>query len=647
MNKKIKYILCASLMACAITTAQDRKLEKAQKSFDSHAYAVSIENYENLVEKGYSDEQIYKNLGDANYQNANYSEAANWYSKLFKLKQTTIDADYMYRYAQSLKSSKEYAASDIWMQKFKVVKSADVRAIKIAADPDYMEEIEKRSGRYDIKNLAVNSAASDFSPTFNGEQLVFSTARDSGTVTRYIHQWNNKPFLNLYSASPSENGDYNNAVKLDKNTNKKTHESSAVYTKDGTTVYFTRNNSENGNFSRDAEGVSRLKIYRATVQNGTWTNIVELPFNSDAHSAAHPALSSDEGKLYFASDMVGTVGQSDIFVVNINNDGSIGAPVNLGNVINTEARETFPFVTADNVLYFASDGHPGLGGLDVFATSIEDMGDLYIVNTGKPINSEQDDFAFIINNETKKGFFSSNREGGKGSDDIYGFTENEEIDLSCSTSVAGVVKDQETGEPLMAAKVSIFNSANELVTETVSGDDGTFTLDGDCKDGDYKLVASKDDYNEGTKMFAVVSANDTSGVEIALEKTMKQAPLGTDLVKFLNLEPVHFDLDKAEIRSDASVTIIKVIEYMKAFPTVKVQIQSHTDVKAGSGYNKRLSKRRAKNTVAHLIDNGIEASRISGEGFGETKLTNECNTRESCPDEKHEENRRSEFIVVE
>ncbi len=647
MNKKIKYMLCGSLMVCALITAQDRKLEKAEKNFENYAYAVSIENYEVLVDKGYTEEEIFKNLGYANYQNANYGEAANWFSKLFKLKGATIDAEYMYWYAQSLKSSKEYEASDIWMQKFRAAKSADVRAIKITENPDYMEKIERQSGRYDIKSLAINSAASDFAPAFNGEQLVFSTARDSGTVTRHIHQWNNQPFLNLYSASPSENDDFNNAVKLDKNANKKTHESSAVFTRDGTTVYFTRNNSENGNFSRDEEGISRLKIYRAAVQNGTWTNIVELPFNSDSHSAAHPALGPDEGKLYFASDMAGTVGQSDIFVVNINSDGSIGAPINLGNTINTEARETFPFVTADNVLYFASDGHPGLGGLDVFATSIEDMGNLYIVNTGKPINSEQDDFAFIMNNETKKGFFSSNREGGRGSDDIYGFTEKEELDLSCNTSVVGVIKDQETGEPIIAAKVSIFNSANELVAETVSGDDGTFTLDGDCKDGDYKLVASKEDYNESEKMFAVVSANDTSGVELMLEKTVKQAPIGADLVKYLNLKPVYFDLDKAIIRPDASITIMKIIEYMNTFPKVKVQVQSHTDVKADNTYNERLAKRRAKNTVAHLVANGIEASRLSSEAFGETKITNDCSTRDICPDEKHQENRRSEFIVIE
>lgn len=633
-------------MLCALVTAQDKKTKKAKESFESYSYAPAIESYEDLVDKGYSDENIFKNLGDAYYQNANYTEAANWYSKLFAMEDITLDTDYMYRYAQSLKSSKEYEASDVWMQKYQATKMADVRAQKIANNPDYMKKIENNSGRYEVKSLSLNSTASDFAPSFKGEQLVFSTARDSGTVSRNIHTWNNKPFTNLYAATSSGNGDFGAATKLS-SLNKKTHETSAVFTKDGSTVYFTRNNSENGSFSRDEEGISRLKIYRASLSNGTWNNITELSFNADGYSAAHPALSPDERKLYFASDMEGTIGASDIFVVDLNEDGSMGAPKNLGNNINTEARETFPFVTSSNALYFASDGHPGLGGLDVFATKIDDMDNLYIVNVGKSVNSEQDDFSFIINDETKKGFFASNRDGGLGSDDIYGFTETEEIDLTCNTMVEGIIKDEETGKSLAGAKISIFNTNNELVSETVSGDDGSFALDGDCRDGDYKLVASKDEYNDGDKMFAVVSSNDTSGVEIGLKKTIQRAPVGTDLVQFLLLEPVYFDLDKADIRPDASATILKVVEYMNLFPDIKIQVQSHTDVKAGETYNQRLSQDRADNTVTYLISNRMDESRVSGKGFGKTKLANDCTNLEKCTDEEHEKNRRSEFIVME
>jgi outer membrane protein OmpA-like peptidoglycan-associated protein len=646
MNKILKHTLVGLILTSAIATSQDKTTEKANKKFENYSYAEAIVGYEDLVEQGLTKEEIFKNLGDANYNNANYKEAANWYSKLFAMENASTDPDNMYRYAQSLKSSKEYEASDLWMQKYQMASSADIRSKMILDYPDYMKKIENNSGRYTVKNLAINSEASDFSPAFKGEELVFSTARDSGMVSKIIHSWNNKPFTNLYTAKTSANGNFGAVTKLS-SLNKKTHETSAVFTKDGSTVYFTRNNSNNGNFSRDEAGISRLKIYRADLNNKQWSNITELPFNGDNFSTAHPALSPDERKLYFASDMEGTIGASDIFVVAINEDGSFGTPKNLGSEINTEARETFPFISASNVLYFASDGHPGLGGLDVFATQIDDLDNLYIVNVGKSINSEQDDFSYIINEETSKGYFTSNRDGGQGSDDIYGFTENEKIDLTCNTLIEGVVKDQETGEPLANASVTIYNTNNELVSEGTSDKDGSFSLEGDCRDGDYKVVASKDEYNNGDKMFAIVSGNDTSAIEITLEKTITRAVAGTDLIKFLSLEPVYFDLDNADIRPDASVTILKVIEYMNHFPDVKIEIQSHTDEKAGKRYNDRLSQKRADNTVLYLISNKLDPSRVSGKGFGETKLINDCSDWSKCTPEKNEENRRSEFIVLE
>lgn len=645
MKTKINYIWCSLFWVCTLLSAQDKKTEKATKAFNEYAYTTAIEKYETLVKKGYTDQQIYQHLGDAHYANARYGEAANWFSKLFELQNATIDADYMYKYAQSLKSKKEYKTSNDWMQKFITAKSADVRAKKIKENPDYLIQIEKQSGRYDIKNLSINSAASDFAPALNGDLLVFATARDSGNVTRNIHEWDKQPFLNLYIASPTSE-DYGNVTKLGKNVNKKMHESSAVFTTDGSTVYFTRNNSKNGNFSRDEKGVSRLKIYSAKVSGGVWSEITELPFNSDNYSTAHPTLSPDEKTLYFASDMPGTLGQSDIFSVALNADGTVGTPVNMGNVINTEARETFPYITSENVLYFASDGHPGLGGLDIYATRIEVMDNSNIVNVGKPVNSEYDDFSIILDQETAKGFFASNREGGKGSDDIYAFTETKKIDLACNTRIHGVILDQDTGHPLPGTMVSIVNDAEQLIGETISVADGSFVLDSGCRDGNYKLVATKEGFKKGDKMFTLVRDNNTSGMEVKLERILKRATEGTELVKFLNLKPVYFDLGKEEIRPDASITLIKILEYMTIFPDMKVKVQSHTDVKASDGYNMRLSNRRSKSTVAYLVANGIDANRLFGEGFGESQIVNDCITIEGCTDERHQENRRSEFIVI-
>ena len=645
--KKIKYIFLGLATMTAVVNAQEKKVEKANQNYKDYAYASAINSYEKLVEKGYSQEQILKNLGNSNYLNANYQEATSWYEKLFQLENTSIDPEFMYRYAQSLKSLEKYQESDQWMQKFKDANAQDQRAIKFGENLEYLNNIEANSNRYDIKNLAINSNESDFAPSMANEMLVFSTARDSGITSRKINEWSNKAFLNLYKANPNESGEYVVSSKLSKELNKKTHESSTAFTKDGTTVYFTRNNSDDGKFARDENGVSRLKIYKANLDQGEWINIIELPFNGDNYSVAHPTLNKEETKLYFASDMPGTLGESDIFYVDINTDGTYGTPTNLGKTINTESRETFPFITQDNKLYFASDGHPGLGGLDVFVTNLENSYRPTIENVGRPINSEEDDFSFIINEETKKGFFASNRDGGQGDDDIYSLVENKELDLTCHTNIAGIIKDQETEAPLANAVVIIYNSANEIVKQGVSAANGTFALDGDCSNGDYKLVASKEEYDPGEKLFSTQNANDTNNVELALAKTRTAPPVGTDLIKLLNLEPIYFDFDKYFIRKDAQVTMEKVLAYLKENPDVNIQIGSHTDSRANDTYNEVLSTNRAKATAAYLFENGIPSSRVTFKGFGETKLTNECNNGVWCSKDKHQANRRSEFIVTE
>ncbi|MBU3024299.1 OmpA family protein [Zobellia galactanivorans] len=644
--KKTRYIFCGLALMAMASQAQEKKIRKADTKFTNYSYASAIQSYEDLVEDGYTEEEIFKNLGNANYLNANYQEASNWYGQLFQLGITDIDPEYMYRYAQTLKSLEKYDASDVWMNKFKTARSNDQRALAFGNNEDYLEQIEERSGRYELKNLGLNSKVSDFAPSFYGKDLVFSTARDSGLVSKNIHRWNNGAFLNLYKATGDDQGNFTALDKLDRKLNKKTHESSTAFTKDGQTMYFTRNNSDNGKFSRDEEGISRLKIYRADLIDEEWGNIVELPFNGDSYSVAHPTLNNDETKLYFASDMPGTAGESDIFSVEINEDGTFGAPQNLGPQINTEARETFPFVTASDILYFSSDGHPGLGGLDVFGTDLKnDSGK--VLNVGRPLNGEEDDFSYIVNEETKKGYFASNRKGGQGNDDIYSFVEKEPLDFTCHTNITGVVKDKKTGALLANATIKVYDTKKNLIASSETDANGAFAMEGNCEDGNYKVVASKSDYDDGDKVFATVKGKDATGIEVVLAKTVRPAPLGTDLAKYLGIEPIYFDFDKYFIREDAKISIKKVLAYLNEFPEVKVQVRSHTDSRANDAYNMWLSTNRAKSTADYLIAQGIPENRISFEGFGETQLTNECSNGVPCTKVQHQMNRRSEFIVVE
>ncbi len=648
MDKKYTALLILTLLTGLLGFAQDKKEKKAEDYIESYAYHTAIETYKSLVKKGYSDARIFKNLGDANYANAQYKEAVSWYSRLFRLKNAGTNTETMYRYAQSLKSNGEYTASKVWMKKLEEQDVQDGRVKKFNDQQDYLEDIKNLSGRYTLKNLAINSTESDFAPSFYGESLVFASVRDTGMVIRQVNEWTNKPFSDLYSVKPRLNGKFSLPEKLSKTLNEKTHETTTAFSKDGKTLYFTRNNSSKGKFSRDKKGVSRLKIYRAVLENGEWSNVTELPINGDDYSVAHPSLSSDEHKLYFASDMKGTLGKSDIYVVDIHSDGSFGKPMNLGSKINTESRETFPFISANNILYFASDGHPGLGGLDIFAADLSNPENFQVTNIGKPINSLEDDFTFIIDETTKKGYFASNRRDGRGSDDIYSFIENETVDYNCrKVFIDGVVKDEKTDEPIANALVVVFDSDSNIIAETFSGFGGKFRLDGPCEGGDYTMVASKGDEGRGEVLLDTIANKDTKGIEIILEKNLDIPSVGTDIIAYLGLTPIYFDLDEDTLRPDASKNLQKVIEFMKWYPDLKVQVQSHTDAKAGKGYNMRLSKRRAKHTVEYLLSQGIEASRISGKGFGETQLTNNCDTRDSCSDERHQENRRSEFVVVE
>ncbi len=286
-------------------------------------------------------------------------------------------------------------------------------------------------------------------------------------------------------------------MRLGGDVNTEYHESSSAFTKDGNTVYFTRNNFLDGKKGKDKNKTIRLKLYKATKTGDyNWTNIVELPFNSKEYSVAHPALSKDGKRLYFSSDMPGTLGMSDLWYVDILGNDTYGTPVNLGPEINTEARESFPFISEKNNLYFSSDGRSGLGGYDIFVTPLNDAGKPgNITNLGAPSNSAQDDFGFIINEDDRIGYVSSNRGGDRGSidDDIYLVKEN------CTITISGKVFDEETLVPLPNADVTLLNENNQLVNQTKSKSDGTYSFTADC-DTQYTVRGAKEGYSPYEKM---------------------------------------------------------------------------------------------------------------------------------------------------
>ena len=630
-------------MTISHAAGQEGKVKRADKDYENYALMDAIGSYENLIKKGYSDEEIFKRLGDSHYMNAQYASAAAWYGKLVRLENTNIDPDYYFRYAQSLKSLGDYESSDTWMEKFISKKGSDQRARNFVRQQNYLERIKKNSGRYILGKMSINSTASDFAPSFFRDGIVFSTARDSGITSRNIHEWDNGSFLSLYSSKVLKKGSYGEPKKFSKTLNTKAHESSSIFTKDGNTVYFTRNNSSNGKFARDSKGISRLKVFKSTFLDGKWNEAIELPFNNDDYSIAHPALSHDEKALYFSSDMPGSLGASDIFKVRINGDGSYGTPENLGTIVNTEAREGFPFIMND-VLYFSSDGHPGLGGLDVFAVKLDDPSS-EVINLGEPLNSRQDDFSYIIDS-SGDGFFASNRDGGMGSDDIYSIIQTAPLQFTCISTISGTVKDLESANPIPAANVTLMIGADVLAEIKVDSN-GKFNLDFDCNKENYSIVANMEGYIPSSEKITVVRGKPVI-VDLGLQSDeAHKAGAGTDLVDHLELSPIYFDLNKSNIRPDAQRSLDVLVSYLNEYPDLKLAIESHTDAKGSNSYNQRLSERRAEATLEYLISKGVNAKRMSSTGFGENKLVNGCKEWSMCSPVENERNRRSEIIVVQ
>ena len=624
---------------------EGRLVTKANVSYDAYSFSPAIDIYKRVLDKGYVSADLLKKLGNSYYFNADYKEAAETYKKLMDGYPSDMGAELFFRYAQTLKTLGDYEGSKVIMAKFVAQTTNDNRASLFKSEEDFLKDIKNNSGRYNIGTFEYNSPYSDFAPSFYKEGLIFSSDRDTGNLARYRHTWNAKDFLDLYKLN-ADSTSMNTVTKLGDLVNTRLHESTSITTKDGQTMYFTRNNFQGKKYIKDADGMIRLKIFRAQLLNGVWGNIVELPFNSDAYSVAHPALSPDEKTLYFASDMTGSLGSSDIFMVAINDDGTFGNPQNLGNTINTEARETFPFVTSADILYFSSDGHPGLGGLDVFGTKIaKGRYDGVVHNVGEPVNSKMDDFTFIIDEETKKGYFASNRPEGMGADDIYSFLETKPLVYDCVQQITGTVRDKISNEILVGATVKVIDENNEEIMTSITDAAGNYTLTIDCNQGNF-VRASTQGYVPSEEYLGK-SDGKAKIIDFYLERDKVTAGFGDDLAKLLQLSTIYFDFDKYDIRKDSEIEVEKVIAAMDKYPSLKIKVNSHTDSRGKDSYNLWLSQKRAESTVNYMVAHGISKDRLIGVGFGETKLINQCANGVKCSAVEHEFNRRSEFIILE
>jgi len=630
---KTKVLLIIFALCSSFVFAQTKV---ADKFFKNYAYIKASELYQDAVKKGDSSEHVLTRLGDCYYNNSKSAKAAMWYKKALH-KYPKIQPEYLYKYIQVQRSLGNYEEADIWLKKFKDFQSNDSRSKFVLGDISIYEKLSSMDEvNIKVTNLDLNTEYSDFGGYQHNGKLFFASARNIGEK---VYDWNEEPFLDLYQADVN-NSDGNIALSnvdliTANKVNSDYHEASVAITKDGKTLYFTRDNLNKRNrINYDKEGTSHLKIYKASLNNQTWSNIEELPFNDKIFSTGHPALSVDGKTLFFVSDRNGGYGQTDIYKVDIMEDGTYGKVQNLGEKINTEGREMFPYIAKDSTMYFSSDGYINLGLLDIYKSNIFKDDDAKPENLGAPFNTGADDFAFFINSDDQSGYFSSNRDGGKGNDDIYSFSI-----LECKQTLSGIARDADTKLPLIEVTVKIINAEGIIVKEIITNEVGEYTCEVDCNK-EYSILGSKPDYKDDLKEMAANSENNYHH-----EVDLELIPLIKD--DEIVIGPIFFDFDKWNIRTDAQYELEHIVKVMNGHPNMIIKIESHTDSRGNDRYNMKLSDRRAKSTRDYLISRNIAPERIeSAIGFGESQLLNECSNGVKCSKEKHQKNRRSYFYIV-
>lgn len=613
--KRVQYItkiIIISFLVSGSGYAQKQILSIGNKQFKERQYISARETYQILIDKEYQDPDLYRNLGDSYYLNGQLAEAAQWYKEYVKYYPDLVEPEYYFRYSLALKANNDYNKADSYMDKLLSVKSDDLRATIFDKKRDYLDRIAYQSGRYDIHVLPINSPFTDFGTTFYQGLFVFSSSRDTLLLRKTTHRWTEESFLKIYKVKYNKvSGEFSKPKVFDQKLDTKFHESTPVFTKDGKTIYFTGNRTD-----KKKRETGTLKIYRShKTENGNWSPAEDLPFNSEAYSSAHPALSDDGKTLYFSSDMPGGYGQSDIYKVAIHNNGQFGSPINLSH-INTEGKETFPFVTNNRKLYFASNGHPGLGGLDIFVTDLDQSYD-EIINIGKPVNSALDDYAFYMDSETRKGFFSSNRKGGEGRDDIYGVTQLLNVKKYNPKYITGYIKDKSTNEPLKDATVSLYNEKNKLIGTYEVNDSGKYFISYKKLEKVYAVQVNKKGYEpytikSGTKPFPNIAVNDFELVEGILSKKPFEFTVLVD--------PSHFNMKTNTIKEKSKEQLVAITDLLKKYEEVDIYIKSYAKTNTNGP---KIAKKQSELVKTYLKNHGIAENRMIISGISTERAVKE------------------------
>lgn len=626
MNKII-YTLLTIFVISAAVNAQNQNTKRADKHFNRLEYVKAIDDYKKLVDKDKANTYVYRRLAQSYLNLYKMKQAENYYELVVEDDENATADDY-FKYAKTLLANEKYNKYQQTMMDFAEMKPKDQRAMMFKQNPDYIKDLKNKEPKFDISRLSINSSFSDFGAYENGGKLYFVSARNE---SRRDYGWNDQPTLDIYVAENIA-GTFKNPNLLEGDVNTKFNEGTVALHSDNKTIFFTRNAYEDGDYQKNEKGIGQLKIYQAKLVNGEWQDISPLPFTSKDYATANPSLSPDGDYLYFSSNMPGGYGNSDLYKVAINDDGSFGEPQNLGAKVNTEGRENFPFVDKDGHLFFSSDGHLGMGGLDVFYINVADVNNDFPKNAGQPVNSSSDDYAFTYISNKKSGYVSSNRGENPINDNIYKLDLIEPLD---ETMLNIYVTDMETNQPIEAAEVAIYDNQDNNIKTSNTKKDGE-TQHKVISDMSYDVQVNANDYVSDAKN--IKAEGESMNITISLEPEI-------EVIDTITIDNnIFFAFDKAEIKKEAAFELDKIVKTLKENPELRIKITSHTDRRGPESYNQKLSQRRADNTLDYFLEAGIDDARLEAEGKGESELMVKCGS--SCTEEDHRKNRRSEFTVL-
>jgi len=636
MKNRILPLLAILLIVQLSVTAQ---IKKANRLFARYDYANAIPFYKKVVDNNKKGKiEAMQRLADCYRLTSNFSEAAAWYGKV--VANPGVDPENYYYYGQTLRSSGNSVLALEQFNKFSALKPNDPRGIKSAAIIDQTDSWKSLPQKYTVANAEkLNSSNSEFSPVFFRDGIMFASDRRTNGEFNKTYGWTGADYLNVFFADarllPDTTFTFSDPKLFSGNVNEPFHDGPATFNKDYSLIFFTRSEKKKGDIDSTRFYTNRLKLYSSVYNGSKWGEIVPFPYNSENYSVGHPALSADGNTLYFVSDMPGGLGGTDLYVSKRTTDGW-SKPTNLGSTLNTSGNEMFPVLHNDSILYFSSNGLPGLGSLDIFRSSYTRNTWTKPENLLAPLNSAADDFGIIFTPDGNAGIFSSNREGGKGFDDLYTLRKVQD-----SVLFAGFVKDKATLLPLADATVFAWNSRTRKVKIFKTDALGHYAVY--VRNGD-KLTVKSMLKGFAPDLLSLTISNVTPVKEMAAPRDLLLSKFKVNQV--FRLENIYYDFDKWNIRADAATELDKVVAFMNENSPISIELGSHTDCRGTFKYNERLSERRAESAVNYIVSHGISKDRITAKGYGEYQLVNKCADGVDCTPEEHQANRRTEVKIT-